>query len=227
VLGGGFMKSLWKGLPALAVLALMFAASPASAAIVPISNPGDPVPGGTPYTSWTTVVPFPASGTFTSITDGILTVGFSTTMTRFTHPGSWLTWSSAPFSEFPGVNPLPLGYSPATSLTMTLSTAVDTFGFELEPNPFAVFSFTADFFEGATLLGSITRSVDGTAGARLFAGFETSGARITRVVVTGPADFAIAQVRYHLPEPASLIIAGMVGVGLCGGYLARRRKVTA
>ncbi|NLL08803.1 MAG: hypothetical protein GX266_07335, partial [Firmicutes bacterium] len=49
-----------------------------------------------------------------------------------------------------------------------------------------------------TLVETITRVVDGDAGARLFA--RENGA-IDRVLITAESDFAIAQVRYQLAPP--------------------------
>ncbi|NIM48758.1 MAG: hypothetical protein GTN78_10340, partial [Gemmatimonadales bacterium] len=80
---------------------------------------------------------------------------------------------------------------------MTLSLPTPTFGFELEPNPLLLITYTASFYSngGTVLEGSITRSVHGYHGARLFAATSTGGA-IDKVVVSGSSDFAIGRVRY-------------------------------
>ena len=129
---------------------------------------------------------------YNSITDGVLTVTFSSPIEkRGPVPDGWLTWSSPPFSEDSNPDVLyPVGQ---TALTMNLSRPVTTFGFELEPSPFAEYTFTADFYYENTLVESITRQVSGNAGARLFA---RTGEPIDRVEVTGPVEFAIAQIRY-------------------------------
>jgi len=79
-----------------------------------------------------------------SISDDDLTVAFSELLNkRGPVPNGWQTWSSPPFSEDP--NPFVL-VSPSNTLTMELSRPVSIFGFEMEPDPFALILFTVDFF---------------------------------------------------------------------------------
>ena len=126
-----------------------------------------------------------------SITDGTQTVTFDTILTKETVGAYWSTWSSPPFSESSAP---PILVSGGASLALSLALPSSIFGFELEPDPFGPHDFTADFYSGATLVGSIAQTVDGNAGARLFAA-STDGS-FDRVVITGTVDFAIAQVRY-------------------------------
>ena len=107
-----------------------------------------PFPNPTPaYLNATTKIdisglPFDSSNDF--ITDGKVTVTFDTPLIkRGPVPTGWDTWSSPPFSE--SANPDVL-FSPQTSLTMTLSNPVRIFGFELEPDGFGTFTYTADFY---------------------------------------------------------------------------------
>lgn len=133
---------------------------------------------------------------YNSITDGTLTVTFSTSLEKQGPvPDGWATWSSPPFSEDPNPHVLISG---TTTLTMELSDYVRIFGFELEPFFFDATSFTVEFFDNDDLIESITRVVEGNAGARLFA---REGQPINRVVITGGDTFAIAQVRYQLASP--------------------------
>ncbi len=113
--------------------------------------------------------------------------------------GGWLTWSSPPFSEFPF--PIVGFTSGASSLTIDLTNPVSVFGEEIEPNVFAVFSITVGYHSGpggtGTLLASTTQSVNGFAGARLFAAVCTTPA-IRSVTITAPSGalgFAIGQLR--------------------------------
>lgn len=130
------------------------------------------------------------------ITDGTLTVSFSTPVEKVGPvPDGWLTWSSPPFSEDP--NPYVLR-ADTTSLVLDLSHYVTIFGFELEPFPFSDVAFTAEFYDNDELVESITRVVNGNAGARLFA---REGEPINRVVITGATGFGFAQVRYQLASP--------------------------
>jgi hypothetical protein len=143
----------------------------------------------------------PSFGNVSSITDGTMTVSFSSPMNkRGPVPTGWRTWSEPPFSETP--NPHILTSNGEASMTLTLSLAAGIFGFELEPNPFSSFDYTVAFFNGENLVGSITSAASGSAGARLFAA-ATNGLPFDRLVITGDADFAIARVRYrsHGDEP--------------------------
>lgn len=164
--------------------------------LTPIPNPN------AQYLAATTKIDISSIPDFTdvnSITDGIETVTLAVTANKRSVPnGGWSTWSSPPQSE--SATP-PVLFTPVSSNILTLSLPALTFGFELQPNNLAgSFTFTAQFFSGNILVGSITRDVAGTAGALLFAG-TTCGPCIDRVVITGPAEangFAIAQVRYIL-----------------------------
>lgn len=138
---------------------------------------------------------------YNSITDGTLTVEFSAPLTKLGPvPDGWATWSSPPFSE--DANPDVL-YAQTNTLELELSDYVSIFGFELEPSPFAAIEYTVEFFDGDELVETIARVVDGDAGARLFA---REGDPINRVVITGGADFAIAQVRYLLASDEQFFI---------------------
>ena len=137
----------------------------------------------------------------TSVTDSVQTITFDQTLEKRQVPNTWLTWSAPPFSE--SSTPAVL-YNPFEStLTLTLSQPSEVFGFELEPNAFGAYTYTAEFFSGAVSLGSITRTVEGLAGARIYA---ASTEPITRVEISGaPGEdslgFAIAQLRYAIESP--------------------------
>jgi len=77
-------------------------------------------------------------------------------------------------------------------------------GFEVEPDMFAVETIQVDFYEGhggkGHHLGTITRQVDGSAGAKLFAVRTTPGFRSIVVTSTAGDDFAIAQPRVRNPQ---------------------------
>jgi hypothetical protein len=206
-------------------LAALSLAAPASAITV-ISTPDDG------YRTLTTLIGVPASpGPRTSWGDLDLTVSFSTPLLPLTVGSGWATWGSPPDTEQD--NPRVFWTQGATTIEFGFSSAITAWGFEAQPNPFSVFDITAEFYNGATLLGTITRSVDGNAGARLFAAIADAGDSFTRVVVRSDADFAVAQLRYTLPavipEPATwaMMIAGFGFVGFAMRRRARLARLSA
>lgn len=185
------------------------------------------------YQAATTKIVIPPALGGNSISDAALTVTFTTagSLSVLQVPGTWGTWSSPPFSE--SATPRVL-FNNAGSLTFNLSQSVGIFGFELEPDEGDAIPFTAQFFDGATLVGTIgPLGIDAVSGARLFA-LNGNGATFNRVVVSGSDEFAIAQIRYALqqvnppttvPEPASLgvwAIVGLIGAGSLARYKFRR-----
>jgi len=120
------------------------------------------------YTGATTVMTIPGANfsTTDTLTDGTQTLSFSSTEQVRTVPGGgWATWNSPPAveSSTPKVLAIITGL---TTMTITLSVPQAIFGFELEPNN-GTQTMTATFFNGSTVLGSITQSVVGTSGAKL------------------------------------------------------------
>jgi hypothetical protein len=148
--------------------------------------------------------------------------------------GGWATWNSPPAveSSTPKVLAVTTGL---TSFTITLGTPFTVFGFELEPNN-GTQSITATYYNSATVLGTITRSVVGTSGALLFAA--SSSTPITSVVLTVPAGasgFAMAQIRHGSLVVSSALATPALGMPAMGGLamallaagvlLARRRQL--
>jgi hypothetical protein len=123
------------------------------------------------------------------------TVTLSTTFDKRSVPASWGTWGSPPDTE--SATPNLLYSNGATSATVDFGKKVKTGGFEIEPNPFEVHSFTVEFHKGANgtgaIVGTITRDADGNAGAKLFGGHRKHGFK--SAVITTDTDFAIAQIR--------------------------------
>jgi hypothetical protein len=159
-----------------------------------------------------------------AISNGALTVGFSTTMMRLTVPDSWGTWNTPPFVE--SSTPPVLWSEGATGVLMSLSTPQLVFGFEAQPDLSDVETLIASFFdEHGNLLGEVVRDVSGNGGALLFA--VTSDVPIGSVLFTDAAgeDFAIANVRYSsqffVPVPGSGLLAA---TGLMLLLLRRSRR---
>lgn len=206
-------KTVFLGVALAGVLLLRY---PAQAQFAPISQPD------AWYIAATTKLPTPLSFPASVLTDGTLSVTLSSPadMYRYAPGGGWSTWASPPWVE---PTPTDVFYTGVTSLTLTLSQPVNIFGFEAEPNPFSTHSMTAYFYNGSTLVGSITRDVNGNSGARLFAAY---GDWFDRVVFSSNVDFAIGNVRYGMgpqpvPEAGTLASLGsFAGLGLL--WLRRR-----
>jgi len=210
--------------------ALFLAGIPAFAQFTVISQPT------AAYTSGTTLMTIPGANfsTTSSLTDGIETLTFSNTVDVRTVPGGgWATWGSPPNTE--GNTPKVLAITTGlTSFTITLGVPQNTFGFELEPNS-GTQVITATYFNGGTVLGTITQTIVGTAGALLSAA--SAGSPITSVILTVPAGasgFAMARFRYGpqiggtVGTPAlstsafSLLTLAMLAAG---SLLARRENI--
>lgn len=205
---------------------------PAQATLVTTLNPGDSLPGGGSYVSATTNIAVPGSefDTLNSVSDGKLSVGFSIPMQILNVGDGWGTWSSPPFSE--SSTPTVLWTQGPTQVTLMFSAPVQTFGFELQPDQFGLFSSTAIFFSGANQIGTIARNVDGDSGARLFAGTVTGSTGLitsVQISIVG-TDFAIGELSYEfkptifpIPEPSTLASC-LAGTLLAGGVASCRYR---
>jgi hypothetical protein len=183
------------------------------------------------YTGGTTVVPITGAN-FTSVgslTDGTQTITFSSALSARTTPGGgWATWASPPETESNSTRVV-AAITSTTTFSLTLSVPANTFGFEFEPNA-GVHTISAEFRSGATVLGTVTRSVNGSFGARLFAA--SSATPISSVVLTipaGAAGFGLAQIRTGgtataIPASSTGGLAGLGILLLAGGAMLARKQ---
>jgi hypothetical protein len=147
---------------------------------------------------------------------------FSYALSQYSVPGSWSTWNCPPATESCTPNVL---YASGHGLMLGLQPTYNTAGFELEPDPRSVQTFSASFFnQYASVIATITLNVNGNAGALLFAlQDDTPGRYITAITITGTSDFAIGELRAgnSIPEPGTL---ALLGTGLLGAVGVLRRK---
>jgi hypothetical protein len=154
------------------------------------------------YLKSTTEIPITAPDftTVSSLADQTQTISFSDALEARSVPNTWATWASPPQTE--NATPRVL-FEQGGGVALSFSQPVTTFGVEMEPNVFDVFTMTADFYNGSTLVGEISMPVNGFADARLFAGATTTD-QFTQVVLSAPASaqgFALAAVRYACCQP--------------------------
>jgi hypothetical protein len=210
-------------------ICLLAAVVPAFAQFTTIATPDAGYTGGT-----TVVTIVPANFTdVPSITAGGQTLTFSPTPSARTviTGGGWSSWGIPPNTESSGPRVL---FFDQTTATITLSEPKNTFGFELEPNTFSppTHVVTVTFLNGASTLGSITRTVASSSGALLFAA--TSSTPITSVAISAPTSggFAVARLRYTTTSVATIPTVrttGMVGLATlllaAGALLARKQQL--
>src|SRR5262249_52440430 len=147
----------------------------------------------------------PDGSVVASLSNGPVTITPDIPLVALTVPGTWTTWGAVPNTE--GATPRVLWTNGFTSLTLKSSIFLTTFGLEAQPNTTTPDTITPPFFDTLAQVGQIVLGVDGTAGARLFAG--TSTIAFNRVVLTSTDDFAVAQLRATaVPEPG--VIANLV-----------------
>jgi hypothetical protein len=223
------MTRIRAALAVVAVAAVGLLSLPARADFNPISQPD------AAYVSSTTVLPVadPDLTVLAALSDGAQTATFTGSVETRTVPSTWGTWGSPPDTE--SNTPRVLFTQNASTLTIDLSLPSAILGFEAEPDDFGTHSINADFFAGGILIGSISRSVAGASGARLFAASSSTDS-FDRVVITadtaglGFPGFGIAQIRYAggTPPPPNVPEPGTLALVACGSApmlaLLRRRR---
>jgi hypothetical protein len=148
---------------------------------------------------------------YSSVTDGNITVSFRHNLQNAqAGPSWWGLWGTYP--EVEGNNPYVLASNYQNSVTLTLSKPVNTFGFEMQPNYYGSFNYRVEFYNGAILVGSVTRTTragidGGPSFAKLFAA-TTDGSfdKVIIEIVSGDSGgFAIAQLRYGIEGTSKAI----------------------
>ena len=200
---------------------------PAFAQFTVIATPTASYTGGT----YLVAITQPDCTNLSSLTLGPQTVGLGATMvvnTALVFPlgcGGWGAWGTPPNVETATPR---IVDTTNTSTTLTLSTPSMTFGFEVEPESIGISTFTANYFNGSTPLGTIVIPVNGNAGARLIAA--TSATPITSVQLSAPGSggFAMAQFRYAppggIPTLRTEAFAGLALLLAAAGALLARRQ---
>lgn len=169
------------------VVALTIAVGTARAAVVFDGSPGTGPPPATlgPYTM--TAFPADPQPLFTDVSSVAAptggSVGFSPSLNHRQVGAGWATWSHGYTGDVYFTNG-------ATSATMTMPPNTVAFYFYAEPDPFAVFDFTATTDSGTTS-GAIP--VDGNGGAKYFGFYATGGDTILSITVSSSVGFAVGE----------------------------------
>ncbi len=219
-----------------AVLAIATGLARADFVVIPNPYTGN-------YLTATTKIALPAVGsTYTSLSDGVESINITTSptavdMSTIGGAGSSFGWGNPPTVE--SSDPLvlftgPNGNTTTNNVTMTFSVPVTTFGVEMMPSTptlFSPYTTTAKFYDGSTLVGTISKGLDSPGGARLFGAYTTTE-EFTSVNLTaqsgsfpiGTKGFLVAQIRYAaVPEPGTLVM-GCIGCILVGGTIVLRQR---
>ncbi|HEY3417267.1 MAG TPA: hypothetical protein VGM23_10335 [Armatimonadota bacterium] len=157
----------------------------------------------------------------TSITDGMFTANFSTSLLTGSVPSNtWTNWSSPPFSE--SATPRIL-INTTSTVTMNFSEPVKLFGLEIEPYT-GTPSITVTYYNGPNIVGAITQSVNTNAGARLFAALTDE--QFTSVTISSTTLLAFAELRYstyagnvlHWDQVTGRFLLGSMIIPMSGWY---------
>lgn len=213
----------------IALSALLVLSVPAFAGFTTYSSPNGPGCNTPVYCTATTNYGGGTGGE--GFLTGLGTFTFSTQMQERQVGVDWATWGQYPDVEMDtGASPFVLYSNGATSMSLFLAPGDNIAGFEYEPDQFQVEDVHVTFFDtNGTPIDTITRAVNGSAGALLFAlGSDTDIGRIDISNDSGD-DFAIAQLRQGhqggggtTPEPGTMIL---LGSGLLGALGVMRRKM--
>jgi hypothetical protein len=168
-----------------------------------------------------------------ALSDSAVSISFSAGGNYFPpiSASTFATWSSPPYSESssPGQVLYYRGMNiPGRSLYISFTEPLQTFGAEIQVESWNVTSpITATFYDGATQVGSISQTIGGVAGARLFAA-HTDTAQFDKVVIydpSSPTGFGIGQFRYAVvPEPSVMYVAVLAILGLFCSRRIRGRE---
>ena len=181
------------------------------------------------YLAETVKLPIPTTNYThnSSLSDSQETITFSSPMNSNGVPDQGFdNWGAPPNTE--SASPRIL-YSFSNQQTWTFSKPVREFGLEMEQNAYATATLQMDFYDGTTLVGSVSRTVttpgtpvgSSSNGALVFAA-STDDHVFDRVVMTVPQlyypSFAVAEVRYALDTSAPTIDASAHLVGRPHGH---------
>jgi hypothetical protein len=145
-------------------------------------------------------------------------IGFGIPLEHVQVGNGWATWSNGYTGDVYANNG-------AGDITITMPSGTGAFYLYAEPNAFAIETIIATGSDGTS--STLSQPTNGQGGATGYGFFAINGESIATITISDPEsnNFAIGEfgISGSVPEPSSMVLAGIGTLGLVAYRLARKR----